>query len=107
MNFPKDELHEVYGAGIAFANPRRGCDPSARTAADAAGPTPSVHAEYLTTLYAPIAEAHDVDDRLRVVNHPDGWGEGLQIKGKIIPPSCDRLRHKSNGVNQLDVRLTI
>ena len=36
------------------------------------------------TLYVPIADAHDIDDTLRVVNHPDGWVEGPQIKGKII-----------------------
>jgi Protein of unknown function (DUF3237) len=62
---------------------------------------------YLMTLYAPVAEAHNVDDRLRVVNHPDGWVEGPQIKGKIIPPSSDTLRNMGNGVNWLDVRLTI
>ena len=56
------------------------------------------------TLYVPIAEAHDVDDGLRVVNHPDGWVEGPQIKRKIIPP-CDTLRNIGNGVNRLDVRL--
>ena len=59
------------------------------------------------TLYAPVAEAHNVDDRLRVVNHPDGRVEGPQIKGKIIPPSSDTLRNMGNGVNWLDVRLTI
>jgi hypothetical protein len=42
-----------------------------------------------------------------VVNHPDGWVEGPQIKGKIIPPSSDTLRNMGNGVNRLDVRLTI
>ena len=62
---------------------------------------------YLMTLYAPVAEAHNVDDRLRVVNHPDGWMEGPQAKGKIIPPSSDTLRNMGNGVNWLDVRLTI
>jgi hypothetical protein len=65
-----------------------------------------VQGEYLMILYAPIAEAHDVDDR-RVVNHPDGWMEGPQAKGKIIPPSSDTLRNMGNGVNWLDVRLTI
>jgi hypothetical protein len=36
------------------------------------------------TLYVPIAEARDVDDTLRVVNHPDGWVEGPELKGKTI-----------------------
>ena len=44
------------------------------------------------TFYVPIAEAHLVDDTLRVVNHPDGWVEGPQIEGKIIPPSSDTSR---------------
>jgi hypothetical protein len=44
------------------------------TAADAAGPTTSVQGEYLMTLYAPIAEAHDVDDRLRwSTTQTGGW----------------------------------
>jgi hypothetical protein len=73
----------------------------------AAGPTTSVQGEYLMTLYVPIADAHDIDDTLRVVNHPDGWLEGPQIKGKIIPPSSDTLRNMGNGVFRLDVRLTI
>jgi hypothetical protein len=73
----------------------------------AAGPTTSVQGEYLMTLYVPIADAHDIDDTLRVVNHPDGWVEGPQIKGKIIPPSSDTLRNMGNGVFRLDVRLTI
>jgi len=77
------------------------------TVALAAGPTTSVQGEYLMTLYVPIAEAHDVDDALRVVNHPDGWVEGPQMKGKIIPPSSDTLRNMGNGVFRLDVRLTI
>ena len=64
----------------------------------AAGPTTSVQGEYLMTLYVPIADAYDVDDTLRVVNHPDGWVEGPQIKGKIIPPSSDTLRNMGNGV---------
>jgi hypothetical protein len=76
-------------------------------AAAAAGPTTSVQGEYLMTLYIPIAEAHQIDDTLRVVNHPDGWVEGPQLKGKIIPPSSDTLRNMGNGVNRLDVRLTI
>lgn len=76
-------------------------------AAGAAGPTTSVQGEYLMTLYVPIAEAHAVDDTLRVINHPDGWVEGPQIKGKIIPPSSDTLRNMGNGINRLDVRLTI
>ena len=71
------------------------------------GPTTSVQGEYLMTLYVPIVEAHQVDDTLRVVNHPDGWVEGPQIKGKIIPPSSDALRNMGNGVFRLDVRLTI
>src|SRR5262245_57213741 len=70
-------------------------------------PTTSVQGEYLMTLYVPIVEAHQVDDTLRVVNHPDGWVEGPQIKGKIIPPSSDALRNMGNGVYRLDVRLTI
>src|SRR5580704_4880810 len=73
----------------------------------AAGPTTSVQGEYLMTLYVPIADAHDIDDALRVVNHPDGWVEGPQIKGKIISPSSDTLRNMGNGVFRLDVRLTI
>jgi Protein of unknown function (DUF3237) len=73
----------------------------------AASPTTSVQSEYLMTLYVPIAEGYDVDDTLRVVNHPDGWVEGPQIKGKIIPPSSDMLRNMGNGINRLDVRLTI
>jgi hypothetical protein len=77
------------------------------TALLAAGPTTSVQGEYLMTLYVPIADAYDVDDTLRVVNHPDGWIEGPQIKGKIIPPSSDTLRNMGNGVFRLDVRLTI
>ena len=76
-------------------------------AAGAAGSTTSVQGEYLMTLYLPLAEAHPVDDTLRVVNHPDGWVEGPQIKGKIIPPSSDTLRNMGNGVSRLDVRLTI
>ncbi len=51
------------------------------TAALAPGPTTSIQGEYLMTLYVPIAEAHQVDETLRVVNHPDGWVEGPQIKG--------------------------
>jgi hypothetical protein len=73
----------------------------------AAGPTTSIQGEYLMTLNVPIADAHDVDDTLRVVNHPDGSLEGPQIKGKIIPPSSDTLRNMGNGVFRLDVRLTI
>jgi hypothetical protein len=73
----------------------------------AAGPTTSIQAEYLMTLYVPIAEGHDVDDTLRVVNHPDGSVEGPKIKGTIIPPSGDTLRNMGNGVFRLDVRLTI
>jgi hypothetical protein len=46
----------------------------------AAGPTTSVQGEYLMTLYVPIADAHDIDDTLRVVNHPDGWVEGLRLR---------------------------
>jgi hypothetical protein len=76
-------------------------------AAGAAGPKTSVQGEYLMTLSVPSAETHSVDDTLRVVNHPDGWVEGPQIKGKIIPPSSDTLRNMGNGVNRLDVRLTI
>jgi hypothetical protein len=76
-------------------------------AASAAGPKTSVQGEYLMTLSVPTAETHPVDDTLRVVNHPDGWVEGPQIKGKIIPPSSDMLRNMGNGVNRLDVRLTI
>jgi hypothetical protein len=77
------------------------------TVALAAGARTSVQGEYLMTLYVPTAEAHEVDDTLRVVNHPDGWVEGPQIKGKIIPPSSDILRNMGNGVFRLDVRLTI
>ena len=77
------------------------------TAALAPGPTTSIQGEYLMTLYVPIAEAHQVDETLRVVNHPDGWVEGPQIKGKIIPPSSDTLRIMGNGVYRLDVRLNI
>ena len=36
---------------------------------------------YLMSLYVPTAEAHEVDDALRVVNHPDGWVE-VKDKGK-------------------------
>ena len=75
--------------------------------AAAGGPTTSVQGEYLMTLYLPEAEAHGVDDTLRVINHPDGWVEGPQIKGKIIPPSSNTLRIMGNGVSRLDVRLTI
>ena len=77
------------------------------SAAVVACPTTSVQGEYLMTLYVPIAEEHNVDDTLRVINHPDGWVEGPQIRGKIIPPSSDTLRNMGNGVNRLDVRLTI
>jgi hypothetical protein len=77
------------------------------TVALAAGARTSVQGEYLMTLYVPITEAHDVDDTLRVVNHPDGRVEGPQIKGKIIPPSSDTLRNMGDGVFRLDVRLTI
>ena len=79
----------------------------AATVAHAAGASTSVQGEYLMTLYVPTAEAHQVDDALRVVNHPDGWVEGPKIKGKIIPPSSDTLRNMGNGVFRLDVRLTI
>jgi hypothetical protein len=72
------------------------------TVVSAAGPTTSVQGEYLMTLYVPIAEAHDVDDSLRVIDHPDGWVEGPQIKGKIIPPSSDMLRNMGNGISRLD-----
>jgi hypothetical protein len=75
--------------------------------AAAGGPTTSVQGEYLMTLYVPIVEGHNVDDTLRVINHPDGWVEGPQIKGKIIPPSSDTLRNMGNGVRRIDVRLTI
>jgi hypothetical protein len=75
--------------------------------AAAGGPTTSVQGEYLMTLYVPLAEGHNVDDTLRVINHPDGWVEGPQIKGKIIPPSSDTLRNMGNGVRRLDVRLTL
>ena len=77
------------------------------TVALAAGPTTSVQSEYLMTLYVPIVEAHQVDDTLRVINHPDGWVEGPQMKGKIISPSSDALRNMGNGIFRLDVRLTI
>ncbi len=77
------------------------------TLARAAGARTSVQGEYLMTLYVPIGEAHQVDDTLRVVNHPDGLVEGPQIKGKIIPPSSDTLRNMGNGVFRLEVRLTI
>jgi hypothetical protein len=77
------------------------------TVALAAGPTTTVRGEYLMTLYVPIAEAHQVDETLRVINHPDGWVDGPQIKGKIIPPSGDTLRTIGNGVYRLDVRLTV
>jgi hypothetical protein len=76
-------------------------------AAGSAGPTTSVQGEYLMTLYLPIVEAHVVDDRLRVINHPDGWVKGPRIKGRIMPPSGDSLSNMGNGVNRLDVRLTI
>jgi hypothetical protein len=77
------------------------------TISRAGGPTTSIRGEYLMTLYVPLADAHEVDDTLRVINHPDGWLEGPQIKGKIIPPSSDTLRNMGNGVFRLDVRLTI
>jgi hypothetical protein len=89
----------AYTTGIALA--------VSASAAGAAGPTTSVQAEYLMTLYLPIAEARVVDETLRVVNHPDGRVDGPTIKGKIIPPSSDTLRNMGNGVNRLDVRLTI
>jgi hypothetical protein len=73
----------------------------------AAGPTTSVQGEYLMTLYVPIVEARVVNDNLRVVNHPNGWADGPRIKGKLVPPSGDVLRNMGNGVNRLDVRLTI
>ena len=59
------------------------------------------------TLYVPTTELHVVDDTLRVINHPDGWVEGPQLKGKIIPPSSDTLKNMGNGIFRLDVRLTI
>jgi Protein of unknown function (DUF3237) len=80
---------------------------AAAIAAASAGPATSVESEYLMTLYVPIADAHDVDDRLRVIDHPNGWVDGPRIKGKIIPPSSDVLRNMGSGVNRLDVRLTI
>jgi hypothetical protein len=79
----------------------------AATVAHAAGASTSVQGEYLMTLYVPTAEAHQVDDVLRVVNHPDGWVEGPKIKGKIISPSSDILKNMGNSVFRLDVRLTI
>ena len=72
----------------------------------AAGPTTSVQAEYLMTLSVTF-EPHVIDDTLRVVSHPSGWVEGPRIKGKIVPPSGDWLRTAPNGLNRLDVRLTI
>jgi hypothetical protein len=52
-------------------------------------------------------EIHVVGDGLRIVNHPGGWIEGPRIKGKIVPPSGDWLRTTADGLNRLDVRLTL
>jgi hypothetical protein len=70
------------------------------------GPTTSLQSEYLMTLYVPL-EPHIVDETLRAVNHPGGWVQGPRIKGKIVPPSGDWLKTTANGLNRLDVRLTV
>lgn len=80
---------------------------SSLSAALATGPTTSIQGEYLMTLNVSTVDSHVVDDTLRVINHPDGWVEGPQIKGKIIPPSSDTLRNIGNGAFRLDVRLII
>jgi hypothetical protein len=72
----------------------------------AGGPTTSLQTEYIMKMYVPL-EAHVLGDGLRIVNHPGGWFEGPRIKGKIVPPSGDWLRTTANGVNRLDVRLTL
>ena len=94
----KRTILAIFYCGVIFYGP---------VAPASVGPTTSVESEYLMTLHVPIADAHDVDNGLRVINHPDGWVDGPRIKGKIIPPSSDALRNMGNGVSRLDVRLTI
>jgi hypothetical protein len=71
------------------------------------GPTTSLQTEYIMKMYVPLEKAHVVSDGLRIVNSPAGWIEGPRIKGKIVPPSADWLRTTANGLNRIDVRLTL
>jgi hypothetical protein len=84
--------------GVALLSPA--------AALSAERPTTSVQAEYLMTLYVTF-DPHVIDDTMRAVGHPDGTVDGPRIKGKIVQPSGDWLRTMANGLNRLDVRLTI
>jgi Protein of unknown function (DUF3237) len=74
--------------------------------ANAGGPTTSVQADYLMTLYATL-DRHDINDGLRVVDVLSGWVDGPRIKGKIVPPSGDWVRTLPSGVSRIDARLVV
>jgi hypothetical protein len=71
-------------------------------------PSTKVATEYLMTLHAPLAAPQSAGGGLLIFNAlPGGWVRGPRIRGEIVPPTGDWLRHLPNGTSKLDVRMSI
>jgi hypothetical protein len=75
--------------------------------AQAGGPTTSVQAEHLMTLYTNIDAGQVVDADMVIVNASIGWVEGPRINGKLVPPGGDWGHSLPSDVFRFDVRSTI
>jgi hypothetical protein len=67
-----------------------------------------MEAEYLMTVYVPLEAPQKVTSSFHVyTSKPGGWVSGPNIKGEVVAPTADWLRELPNGVQALDVRLSI
>ena len=70
--------------------------------------TSRIEAEYLMTVYVPLEAPRKVTSSLHVyTSKPGGWVSVPEIKGEVVAPTADWLRVLPNGVQALDVRLSI
>lgn len=70
--------------------------------------TSRIEAEYLMTVYVPLEDPQEVTRSFHVYTaKPGGWASGPKIKGEVVGPTADWLRVMPNGVQTLDVRLSI
>ena len=69
--------------------------------------TAQIEFEYLMTVHANLAPAHNIDTGSRIVNVTGGWAEGPKIKAKVVAPGADWLQILPSGVTRIDVRATM
>ena len=68
----------------------------------------SIAADYLMTVYAPIAGVpQQIDESLTIFHSDSGSVEGPRIKGTIRPPTADWLRTMPGGSLRVDARMSI